>query len=531
MKKIIAVLLSLIICSLLPLVASAEEKASTNSDVSAIKGTTVKFLVTTQINDYLTDRSNEYSIDYGVKIKLLHANENDYYIWLATQIAAGNSPDIAFFDISNIDLFQPINRITYYNSAGFKNAITEPFKFKGNIFAVSSPKFIGGRFLIYNKKFFAEKNITTPDEYYKSGRWNVGTFVRVLRDLHNNIGNFTTFSSDDSLIDMLGNNVKNTLSFGNDNFKYNGFDSKYVQMHTQQMQLGSIGKYDITEFENGNIAMVAMPLSLGNNDIYKEFENISIDIAPLPENENMTAFSDMGVWQSFGIPKGAKNTPGAVSFLEYLLDETNGKYLKYIKNKTILKFMGELNKYSYNYNYAKSIFTDEYSDIMSISNAEQVNTILESKRNSINDKVNRINSMLDEISYIEKYTVSIENSDTSNGTVTESFIAEEGVIVTVSANPKIGCAFGGWFESGKLVSKEKNYSFAVTTDRNLKAIFYYRGDINSDGELNILDLICLKKFFADPLNNVVPSVYLDISDDGKINSEDLAALRKNLLLK
>ena len=347
MKKIIAVLLSLIICGLFPLGASAEEKASTNSDVSAIKGTTVTVLVT-QINDYLTDRINEYSIDYGVKIKLEYTNENDYYVRLATQIAAGNSPDIAFFDISNIDLFQPINRITYYNSAGFTNAITEPFKFKGNIFAVSSPKFIGGRFLMYNRKFFKKYGITPPDWYYKSGSWNVGTFVRVLRDLHN-IGNFTTFSSDDSLIDMLGNNVKNTLSFGNDNFKYNGFDSKYVQMHTQQMQLGSIGKYDITEFENGNIAMIAMPLSLGNNDIYKEFENISIDIAPLPEKENMTAFSDMGVWQSFGIPKRAKNTPGAVSFLEYLLDETNGKYLKYIKNKTILKFMGELNKYSYNY--------------------------------------------------------------------------------------------------------------------------------------------------------------------------------------
>ena len=64
--------------------------------------------------------------------------------------------------------------------------------------------------------------------------------------------------------------MKDTLSFDNDNFKYNGFDSKYVQMHTQQMQLGSIGKYDITEFENGNIAMITMPLSLGNNDIYKE---------------------------------------------------------------------------------------------------------------------------------------------------------------------------------------------------------------------------------------------------------------------
>lgn len=526
MKKIIAVLLSLIICGLFPIGASTEEKASTNSDVSAIKGTTVRVLVT-QINDYLTDRINEYSIDYGVKTKLEYTDENNYYDTLAAQIAAGNSPDIAFFDISNMNLFQPINRITYYNSAEFKSAITEPFKFKDNIFAVSSPKFIGGRFLMYNREIFNKYNVNSPEYYLKTGKWNTYAFYNLLKKLSYET---TSFSSDDSLIDMLGNNVKNTLSFDNDNFKYNGFNSRYVQMHTQQMQLGLTGKYDITEFENGNIAMIAMPLSLGNNDIYKEFENLDIDIVPLPENENMTAFSDMGVWQSFGISNGAKNTPGAVSFLKYLLDETNVNYSEYISNKTILNFIGKLNNYSYNYNYAKSIFTDEYNDIMSISDTEQVDTILDSKSNSINDKVNKINLLLDEISYIKKYTVSIENSDSSKGTVTESFDAEEGAVVTVSANPKIGCAFGGWFENGKLVSKEKNYSFAVTTDRNLKAIFY-RGDINSDGEINILDLISLKKFFADPLNNVVPSACLDVSGDGKISSADLAALRKNLLLQ
>ncbi len=58
-----------------------------------------------------------------------------------------------------------------------------------------------------------------------------------------------------------------------------------------------------------------------------------------------------------------------------------------------------------------------------------------------------------------------------------------------------------------------------------------RGDINDDREVNILDLICLKKFFADPLNNVVPAECLDVSGDGRINSKDLAALRKNLLLQ
>ena len=70
-----------------------------------------------------------------------------------------------------------------------------------------------------------------------------------------------------------------------------------------------------------------------------------------------------------------------------------------------------------------------------------------------------------------------------------------------------------------------SYALTVITSDIIK------GDINDDREVNILDLISLKKFFADPLNNVVPSVCLDVSGDGRINSADLAALRKNLLLQ
>lgn len=70
-----------------------------------------------------------------------------------------------------------------------------------------------------------------------------------------------------------------------------------------------------------------------------------------------------------------------------------------------------------------------------------------------------------------------------------------------------------------------SYALTVVTSEII------RGDINDDREVNISDLICLKKFFADPLNNAVPSECLDVLGDGRINSKDLAALRKNLLLQ
>ena len=74
----------------------------------------------------------------------------------------------------------------------------------------------------------------------------------------------------------------------------------------------------------------------------------------------------------------------------------------------------------------------------------------------------------------------------------------------------------------------------MSFDENLNVIDYdYKfitGDINGDGVVDIRDLVRLKKHFAAPAENDIPNDWLDVSEDGIINSADLAELRKIILL-
>ena len=67
--------------------------------------------------------------------------------------------------------------------------------------------------------------------------------------------------------------------------------------------------------------------------------------------------------------------------------------------------------------------------------------------------------------------ISIDTSCEGNGIVDGSFKAISGDYATVSAYANEGGCFTGWFENGKLVSKEMEYSFVAKNSRNLTARF------------------------------------------------------------
>lgn len=83
------------------------------------------------------------------------------------------------------------------------------------------------------------------------------------------------------------------------------------------------------------------------------------------------------------------------------------------------------------------------------------------------------------------YTISLSASPTAGGTATGAGAYEEGTSVTVRATPASGYSFARWTESGVSVSTSASYTFTVTGNRTLVAVFTknlptYRVTVSAD---------------------------------------------------
>lgn len=69
------------------------------------------------------------------------------------------------------------------------------------------------------------------------------------------------------------------------------------------------------------------------------------------------------------------------------------------------------------------------------------------------------------------YTIALSVDPQGGGIVSGGGTVEGGAQVTVTAAPASGYTFSGWRESGSIVSTSRSYTFTVTSDRSLTAVF------------------------------------------------------------
>lgn len=127
-----------------------------------------------------------------------------------------------------------------------------------------------------------------------------------------------------------------------------------------------------------------------------------------------------------------------------------------------------------------------------------------------------------------------ETVNNSSGTINSGSYVLPQVFVNVvsekaiapTAPSKSGYKLAGWSRNGEYF----NFNYTVKSNMTLTAIWALPGDTNGDGDIDILDLVRLKKYTVKATECKAENrAAADMDDSGSINSLDLTILKKLLL--
>lgn len=168
---------------------------------------------------------------------------------------------------------------------------------------------------------------------------------------------------------------------------------------------------------------------------------------------------------------------------------------------------------------------------------------------------------IDNIEVKKLYNVAVSADDAERGTVTPASSTQTfGQKIKLNAVPKKGYAFVGYFyENSKKLSNEAEYELTVYGDIDITAVFekrcdsdkhtfyisslqadkkgyicencgysYFINDINSDGKVDIRDLVREKQILSGNIKNY-NQFSADCDENGELNANDIATLRRVLL--
>lgn len=295
--------------------------------------------------------ATKFTKDYGIKVKWVTYNQGTYVSSVVQQIAAGSGPDVvinnAFFP-SGIEMVQPLTSDFDLNDGFWDKRFTDAFSLGGKNYFVNSYKspFVGGMLVFYNKKIFSDNGLVSPQDYLDQGKWSYENLKKCMQDVKK-IGLQGGIVEPMIIAEQMGSQVVQYDS-RTGKFTGNATDPNIVaafQFHTQCVEEGLTGGYNVTQFSSGQIGLVMTgSFGLKYNGYFKDMSPTEIGAVPLPTSLNGKALEYHPIiLRGYGIAKGAKNPKGAYYFLRYYLDMDHyaAAGAKIFPNKVLEKYFME----------------------------------------------------------------------------------------------------------------------------------------------------------------------------------------------
>lgn len=391
--------------------SSNQESATTEKvDASEYKGTTVKYATwkdPSQNEDGPVIKA--FKKKYDINVEIVNVPQGEYVNKVASLIASKKAPDV-FIETSefpnSLAIAQPVSAMGIdMNDPIWDQNIFKQTTVNGKVYGLGVLGSIWAEAdcVVFNKKLMQDNNITTPEEYYKAGKWNLDTLEKVLRDCKN-AGYAGGFVNPESLAASFN---ADWIKFENGKFVSNVSNTKLTEIYQRIAKWNKEGLLVPADsyFSDGKTGLsIGNVFALKKTGTFASMNQNNIGFTYMPDYDASTKATPSGITRFYGVCKGAQNPKAAGIFLRYYLDTANYDMNESFFSNEAATFFFEIttaaakNKISYYLNGASKVcgFTrTDYSKI-AYEEPDQISTLIQAKKNAVDGYVNTLNSYVEQ---------------------------------------------------------------------------------------------------------------------------------------
>lgn len=272
---------------------------------------------------------------YGCELEFVYSNYADLATKLVTSVLSKAAPDLVKYksqdNPNNIykDLVQSVDGLIDFDSELWKDVkeINDRYLVNGKHYAAVTKTYNGG-VIFYNTAMFDENAVETPLDLYKKGEWTWSKLEEIAKQL-------TVDSDNDGIVDVYGWE-------GHPLYVYPTCGVDYVKVDDKGKFVNNMRDPVIAEAMNfilrtGFSGSDCRALSLNGENNFankktaifwderwristyaEQIKNGEIGIAPTPKMDGADQYYVSAGGEMTWIAKGAKNTQGALAYLNIL---------------------------------------------------------------------------------------------------------------------------------------------------------------------------------------------------------------------
>ena len=401
---------------------SSESKPSGNSNSSSGSSGNSKFLVdpeeyrgTTVV--FVTWKDPKLAEDgpvidafekkYGINVEIQLVDQEKYLSQISASIASGQQGDIFFENGTfpgSLSVMQPLdNAMLNLNDPIWNKSTLEASKIGGHSYLVDTISNIWSEvdICVYNKKIFADNNLTTPEELYKAGKWTFENF-RLLAQQVSALGK-DYIGAEINSETALGAAQVGFFSYKNEKMSVSVNDKLYeVMRFLAQMKADGIAQIGHRAFNDGKTGMgLTNAFALKKSGYFTSINPDHVGVTYLPVWKEGDKNVPTGIYRGWGLIKGAKNPVAAGIFLREYLDINNYDVSNAFLTDELADFFFQVTGVSSDmyYYYGNSMVKStglgtEFADRWSTTSPDQIRTYIEGQLNVMNEMSAKANEII-----------------------------------------------------------------------------------------------------------------------------------------